>query len=158
MSLRGSISGRAEADLTHQYRWYLDNATVEVAERFLAAFDATMIKLARQPGFGRRLRFRSPELAGLRSFPVGGRFAFRRIALKQSRNPASLRAARRAWNSCNWKRATLFTVSAAASITSPPSEAWDSYQKYAIKPLRPLRLPVQVSFLRRLHQPCSHIP
>ena len=74
MNLRVSISGRAEADLTHQYRWYLDNATVQVAERFLAAFDATTVKLTRQPGFGRRLRFRAPELAGLRSFPVGGRF------------------------------------------------------------------------------------
>ena len=77
MSLRVSISGRAEADLTHQYRWYLDNATVDVAERFLAAFDAATLRLARQPGFGRRLRFRAPELAGLRSFPVGGRFPLR---------------------------------------------------------------------------------
>ena len=74
MSLRVSISGRAEADLAHQYRWYLDHATVEVAERFLTAFDSTTLKLARQPGFGRPLRFRAPELAGLRSFPVGDRF------------------------------------------------------------------------------------
>jgi plasmid stabilization system protein ParE len=75
VSLSVSISGRAEADLTHQYRWYLDNATVQVAERFLASFDATTIKLARQPGCGRRLRFRASELAGLRSVPVGGRFS-----------------------------------------------------------------------------------
>src|SRR5262245_24244543 len=74
MSLRVSISGRAEADLTHQYRWYLENSTLEVAERFLDAFDATTIKLARQPDLGRRLKFRAPELAGLQSFPVVGRF------------------------------------------------------------------------------------
>ena len=60
--------------LTHQYRWYLDNATKEVAERFLTAFDAARIKLARQPEFGRRLKFRAPELAGIRSYPVAGRF------------------------------------------------------------------------------------
>lgn len=35
MSLRSSISGRAEADLTHQYRWYVENAHVAVTERFL---------------------------------------------------------------------------------------------------------------------------
>ena len=34
MSVRVSIAGRAEADLTHQYRWYLDNAGAGVAERF----------------------------------------------------------------------------------------------------------------------------
>ena len=40
-----SISGRAEADLTNQYRWYCDNADERVAERFLAAFDATVKRL-----------------------------------------------------------------------------------------------------------------
>jgi plasmid stabilization system protein ParE len=43
-----SLSGRAEADLTNQYRWYLDNATVEVAERFLKAFDARAGLLVRR--------------------------------------------------------------------------------------------------------------
>ena len=36
MSLPVSLSGRAEADLKHQYRWYLDHANAEVAERFAA--------------------------------------------------------------------------------------------------------------------------
>jgi toxin ParE1/3/4 len=74
MSLSVSISGRAEADLTHQYRWYLQNANVEVAERFLKAFDLTLGVLARQPGLGKAGKFRAPELAGIRFFPVGGRF------------------------------------------------------------------------------------
>ena len=74
MNLRVSISARAEADLTHQYRWYLANANLPVAERFLTAFDATTIKLAQHPGLGRRLKFRAPELSGFRSFPVAGRF------------------------------------------------------------------------------------
>ena len=74
MSPKPSISGRAEADLTNQYRWYRDNAGEQVAERFLAAFDATVARLARIPEVGRRRRFRDPELAGLRSVTVRGRF------------------------------------------------------------------------------------
>jgi plasmid stabilization system protein ParE len=87
MSLRVSSSHRAEADLAHQYRWYIDNASVEVAEvaeGFLAAFDATVGTPAQQPSLGRSRKFRAPELAGIRSFPVGGRFGvhliFYRIA------------------------------------------------------------------------------
>ncbi len=68
------ISERAEADLSHQYRWYLENASVEVAQQFLAAFDVAVLKLARQPELGRRRKFGAAELAGIRSFPVGGRF------------------------------------------------------------------------------------
>jgi len=75
MSLRVSISLRAEADLTRQYRWYYKKAGLAVAERFLAAFDASVARLAGQPGLGRLRKFREPELAGIRSFPVGGRFA-----------------------------------------------------------------------------------
>jgi toxin ParE1/3/4 len=75
VSPRPSISGRAEADLTNQYRWYFENAGEEVAERFLAAFDTTLARLARVPELGRRRRFRNSELAGLRSFGVSGPFA-----------------------------------------------------------------------------------
>ena len=74
MSLPVTISTRAETDLTLQYEWYLEHADVEVAERFLAGFDATVGKLARQPGLGRARRFRARELAGIRSFPVSDRF------------------------------------------------------------------------------------
>jgi plasmid stabilization system protein ParE len=75
MSLRPGISGRAEADLTHQYRWYFANAGIDVADRFLAGFDLTVDQLARQPGMGWARKFRAPELAGIRSFPVAGHFA-----------------------------------------------------------------------------------
>jgi plasmid stabilization system protein ParE len=74
VSAQATISGRAEADLAHQYRWYLDHAGVEVAERYLAAFNATLSRLMTRPGLGRTRRFRAAELAGLRSLPVGGRF------------------------------------------------------------------------------------
>lgn len=69
-----SLSGRAEADLTNQYRWYLDHATVEVAERFLKAFDARTELLAEFPAIGQPRRFRAPELQGVRSLSVGRRF------------------------------------------------------------------------------------
>ena len=90
MSLVAGISGRAEADLTHQYRWYVANAGVEVAERFLAGFDATVGKLARQPGVGRARKFRAPELAGIRSFPVGGRFGIHLVFYRISGDALSI--------------------------------------------------------------------
>lgn len=74
MSVQVSIAGRAEADLTHQYRWYPDNAGTEVAERFLVSFDGTVARLATNPQLGHQRRFRAPELAGIRSLPVGGSF------------------------------------------------------------------------------------
>jgi plasmid stabilization system protein ParE len=90
MSLPVSISGRAEADLMHQYRWYLENANAEVAERFLGAYDLTVGKLARQPGLGRARKFRAPELAGIQSFPVGGRFGVHLIFYRQSGDVLSI--------------------------------------------------------------------
>jgi toxin ParE1/3/4 len=90
MSLRAGISGRAEADLTHQYRWYLENAGVDVAERFLAGFDATVKKLAGQPGLGQRRRFRAKELAGIRSFPVSGHFRVHLIFYRSSGDVLSI--------------------------------------------------------------------
>ena len=73
MRPKPSISGRAEADLTHQYRWYLDNAGEPVAERFLAAFDATVERLAQIPELGRRRRFRDPELNNWAAVSGGAR-------------------------------------------------------------------------------------
>lgn len=69
-----SLSGRAEADLTNQYRWYLDRAAVEVAERFLKALDGRTELLAEFPAIGQPRRFRAPELQGVRSLSVGRRF------------------------------------------------------------------------------------
>jgi plasmid stabilization system protein ParE len=70
MTLCAGISGRAEADLTHQYRWYVSNAGVEVADRFLTGFDATVGKLVRQPELGRARKFRARELAGVLGFTL----------------------------------------------------------------------------------------
>ena len=58
------------ADLTRQVDWYRDEASPEVAERFVDAVEATLNVLAEQPGLG-RTRFRNwPELEGIRSFRV----------------------------------------------------------------------------------------
>ena len=75
MTAQPSISGRAEADLTNQHRWYLDNASVEVAERFLVAFDNTVAQIAKMPTIGHWRKFRSPELHGIRSLAVGDHFS-----------------------------------------------------------------------------------
>ena len=46
MSLLVVISLRAEQDLTLQYRWYLENADHETAERYLRALDHSIFRLA----------------------------------------------------------------------------------------------------------------
>jgi plasmid stabilization system protein ParE len=90
MKVTVSVSGRAESDLTHQYRWYLDNANSDVAERFLKAFGDTTIKLAQQPGIGWARKFRAPELAGIRSFPIVGRFCVHLIFYRVSGKALSI--------------------------------------------------------------------
>ena len=70
MSVRVSIAGRAEADLTHQYRWYLDNAGTEIAERFLVAFDGTVARLATNPQLGHPRRFRALSELAKRSIQI----------------------------------------------------------------------------------------
>jgi toxin ParE1/3/4 len=74
MRTQFSISSRAEADLTHQYRWYLNNANGAVAECFLSAFNATVERLAQVPSLGRPRHFRTIELQGIRSLMIGSGF------------------------------------------------------------------------------------
>jgi plasmid stabilization system protein ParE len=75
MSARLVISQRAEEDLTRQYRWYWDHAGMEVAERFLAAFDASTANVTEFPATGRACRYRAPELTGMRWRAVSTPFA-----------------------------------------------------------------------------------
>ena len=70
MSLPVVISLRAEQDLTLQYRWYLEQADVETAERYLKAVDYSIRHLVRHPDLGLRRHFKSPALTGVRSFPA----------------------------------------------------------------------------------------
>ena len=70
MSLEISISSRAEQDMTLQYRWYLENADQDVAERYLLAVHETIQTLAGQPDLGRPRHFTAPELAHIRGIQV----------------------------------------------------------------------------------------
>ena len=74
MSLGIEISDRAQSDLAGQYSWYLEQAGVEIAERYLSAFYASVLRLAAHPGLGRVRKFRNAELSGIRSFPIEGSF------------------------------------------------------------------------------------
>ncbi len=70
MSLEVSIALRAEQDMTLQYRWYLENADPDVAERYLLAVHETIERIAEWPGLGCRRRFRAPELTHIQSIQV----------------------------------------------------------------------------------------
>lgn len=63
-------SGDFNKDFDLQYRWYLEVANEEVAERFLNAVLATLELLERQPEIGRCRKFRDPALRDIRSFRV----------------------------------------------------------------------------------------
>jgi toxin ParE1/3/4 len=69
MSLSVEIFPRAETDLAGQYDWYLEHAGLEIAERYLKAFDETVATLTSHPGLGRPRKFRDSRLAGIRSYP-----------------------------------------------------------------------------------------
>ena len=70
MSLEISIASRAEQDMPLQYRWYLENADFDVAERYLLAVHETIQSIAGQPDLGIRRHFAAPELARIRSIQV----------------------------------------------------------------------------------------
>jgi plasmid stabilization system protein ParE len=74
MSLRVEIFPHAETDLEVQYDWYLEHAGIEIAERYLKAFDATVATLASHPGLGHLRKFRDTSLAGIRAYPIKAPF------------------------------------------------------------------------------------
>ncbi len=61
-------------DILAQWVWYVENADLETANRFVAAVEETIALLAAQPQAGSHLFAWSPQLQGLRKFPVGGGF------------------------------------------------------------------------------------
>ena len=60
----------AKRDLIAQWVWYAGNASIQTADRFLAAADLTLHILAAQPESGSRVFLTKPELQVLRRFPV----------------------------------------------------------------------------------------
>ncbi len=64
----------AKRDLIAQWGWYAENASTELADRFLQAVGSTLNLLAAQPESGNPFFVRKPELQGMRRFPVSGGF------------------------------------------------------------------------------------
>jgi len=74
MRLAIAISERAERDMLLQYQWYLNQAGIDIAERYLLAVDEAIRKLAGQPDLGIIRHFQSPELRNIRSSHAEGSF------------------------------------------------------------------------------------
>ena len=64
----------ARRDLIQQWVWYAENASIEVADRFLRAADKTLDLLSTQPESGAAFFARKPELQNMRQFPVSDGF------------------------------------------------------------------------------------
>ena len=64
----------AKRDLIQRWVWYAENASIEVADRFLVAADATLRELVRHRLSGQVVLCRRPDLHGMRRVPIGGGF------------------------------------------------------------------------------------
>jgi toxin ParE1/3/4 len=64
----------AKRDLIAQWVWYAENASIEIADRFLTAADSTLRALARQPETGIPVPVTKIPLQGMRRFPVSDGF------------------------------------------------------------------------------------
>jgi plasmid stabilization system protein ParE len=58
------------ADFERQFAWYVDQAGAQIAWRFQAALNSSLVKLSNQPDLGRLRHFRHPKLHDLRSYRV----------------------------------------------------------------------------------------
>ena len=63
---------RARLDLLEQFLYLAEQATVEVAERYIAAVDQTCGRLAKQPRSGTPYDSGLARLEGMRRVPVSG--------------------------------------------------------------------------------------
>jgi toxin ParE1/3/4 len=74
MAQRRRVERRPQArlDILEQAIYLGEEASEEVALRFIEAVDAAFRRLASTPEIGRRRDFRNPRLVGLRSWPVPG--------------------------------------------------------------------------------------
>jgi toxin ParE1/3/4 len=64
----------AKRDLIAQWVWYAENASIDVADRFLEAGEQTLALLSTQPESGSVFFVHKPELQGMRRFSGLGRF------------------------------------------------------------------------------------
>jgi len=63
---------RAIQDLVEQALYLEEQASLEVAERFLSAAEETFGDLARMPGMGRRRELPGPQLSDIRQWAIQG--------------------------------------------------------------------------------------
>lgn len=66
------VRALARSDIAARYRWLVEEADRDIADRFLEATDRAFWHLAEQPGIGSALAARNPRLAGLRKWKVQG--------------------------------------------------------------------------------------
>jgi toxin ParE1/3/4 len=64
----------AKRDLIEQWLWYAENASIDVADRFLRAAEKNLKQLANMPESGAPVLVRNPTLRGIRRFPVSDGF------------------------------------------------------------------------------------
>lgn len=65
-----TIRAAASRDLINHFVYLAENASVDVAERFLASAESTFSMLSVQPSMGAPLALRHPRLAGMRKWRV----------------------------------------------------------------------------------------
>jgi len=70
--LRIIVTPTAEWEVTEAFEHLIEEAGLDVADRFLAAFDETARFLAAMPGVGRVREAKDPSAKGLRSWAVDG--------------------------------------------------------------------------------------
>lgn len=73
MSRPVRLRSAAEQDVAGLARYYQE-VSVELALRFLDAFDAAVSLIQRSPEIGGNCKFHRPPLDGIRVWPVGGGF------------------------------------------------------------------------------------
>jgi toxin ParE1/3/4 len=64
----------AKRDLIAQWVWYAENASIDIADRFLEAAERTLALLSTQPESGSMFVAGKPELQSMRRFPVSDGF------------------------------------------------------------------------------------
>ena len=69
---RYTLRPKAEEDLIGHEEYLAENASIEIAARFLDAVEEAFRLLATQPQMGARRNYRRPELEGQRMWPISG--------------------------------------------------------------------------------------
>ena len=62
----------AKRDLTDHFVFLAENASIDVARRFLQAVNASLLELSQMPEIGMVRAFRNPRYSGVRKWAVGG--------------------------------------------------------------------------------------